>query len=141
MYFKRGELVDKIVIGADGNAIGTVTDILISLQGTVGLAVKTKNGEEIVVDAGDILTVGEYVLCKLNLTQAVEKHRRAKELSTTPQIPAAPPSPLPAAPATPPAPPQYVGPQPQAKGPTCPACGHVNPIGARFCERCGTRLA
>ncbi len=130
MFIKREELIDKTVIGIDGNVIGKVSDIMISLQGKVGLAVKTKDGDEIVVEASDISAAGEYILCRLTLVQAKDKYMRTKMAPTAWQH-----SP------TQPAPPQQTGPIQASIGPSCPSCGHVNPPGARFCERCGTRLA
>ncbi len=130
MFIKREELIDKTVIGIDGNAIGKVSDIMISLQGKVGLAVKTKDGDEIVVEASDISAAGEYILCRLTLAQARDKYMRAKMAPSALQQ--SPTQPVPTQPVP--------GMQAQV-GPTCPSCGHVNPPGARFCERCGTRLA
>ena len=127
MYIKRNELVEKVVVGSDGNTIGKVSDIVVSLPGKIGLVVKTKEGEDIIIEASDVQAVGEYVLCRLTGPQAREKHLRG---SAPPAPPAPGAAPLPP-PTTPYAPPT---------GPVCPSCGHVNPPGARFCERCGTKL-
>lgn len=67
-------------------------------------------------------------------------------VTTQRQAPAAAPSPIPApasaAPAAPVGGPVAPAPAPAADGgPTCPRCGRINKVGARFCALCGSPLA
>jgi sporulation protein YlmC with PRC-barrel domain len=115
-YIKREDVVGKKVITPEGNLYGTVRDLAFSLKGDIGLVLAAKDQTEVTIPIRQISAFGEYLL-----------------LASTPPPPA-PPAPAPA-------------PQPATKaksqgGPrVCPSCGNPVSEGAKFCGKCGQKLA
>ncbi|WP_157255225.1 zinc ribbon domain-containing protein [Palaeococcus ferrophilus] len=64
-FFKREEVVGKLVITPRAEVIGKVTDIAIGLDGRVGLNVRTKSGEEIIVTLDEVDAIEDVILLKL----------------------------------------------------------------------------
>ncbi|MDV3244727.1 MAG: zinc-ribbon domain-containing protein [Nitrososphaerales archaeon] len=110
-YVKREDVTGKKVITPDGNSLGVVKDLAFSTDGSVGLVVSKKDDSETVVPIRQTTAIGEFIL-----------------LSTKPAEKASPsPGPQPA---------------PMSSSPTaCPSCGKPVKPGAKFCGKCGYKLA
>lgn len=120
-YMKREQLVGKSVVNGNGEIIGTVNDLVMAMDGKMGLHITRKTptadgSNEIIINAAEIQAMGDVVLLKPVSTMT------AKAPAVAP-MPA--PQPFPSA-------------APQTK--TCPRCGYVNGAGSRFCIKCGMTL-
>lgn len=113
-------MVDKTVIGPDGNTVGVVKDVAFSLDGKLGIVVDDGDGEERTLSVDEIQGVGEYVLLRPDGTAPPP----TVEAPTPPSATAA------AAPKEP----------ASAEGTSCASCGRVNKAGSRFCGGCGNPL-
>ncbi len=117
-YLKRDELVGKSVISGNGEMIGTVKDVVVSMDGKMGLNVSRKapapdGSIEVIVSAGEIQAMGDVILLKPATSNVVRSAQ----------------APMPQA---------FPTSAPQMKA--CPRCGYVNGAGSRFCIKCGLSL-
>ncbi len=63
-FISRDQVVGKIVIGPDGNEIGRVADIGLSLSGDALLIVEDDKGERKEISMRDVQAIGKYILLK-----------------------------------------------------------------------------
>jgi sporulation protein YlmC with PRC-barrel domain len=112
-YVRREDVVGKKAITPDGNTFGTVKDLAFSMKGDVGLVLSKADGSELTVPIQQASAIGEYILLSA--------------IPTTGQMPQQP-QPAPKA-------------APQAGLGTCPNCGSQMKQGAKFCGKCGHKLA
>ena len=110
-YVRREDVIGKKAITPEGNSFGEVKDIAFSLDGTVGLVISAPSGSDVIIPIKQASAIGEFVL-----------------LSSAEPIAAAP----------------SVQPRstPPAANPTnCPSCGNPLKPNAKFCGKCGHKLA
>lgn len=110
-YVRREDVTGKKAITPDGNSFGVVKDLAFSTDGSVGLVITRKDDSETVVPIRQTSAIGEFILLS------------AKPMEKAP----APPVPQPMA-----------APNPSS---TCPSCGKPVKPGAKFCGKCGYKLA
>ena len=104
-------MTGKKAITPDGNTFGTVKDIAFNIDGSVGLVITTPAGGEVILPIKQASAIGEFILLSSSA-----------------------PGPVPA--------PVQPRPVPQAAGPAvCPSCRNPIKPGAKFCGKCGYRLA
>ena len=154
---KKEDLIGKIVINANGNSLGKVVDIGISVTGMGVLKVETRDGRVQDIEMSEVQAIGEYILLKPSAAPRVPQPLGPQPSPGQP----APPPPYPSrqqgfslsrllglgrqqqTPPPPAAPPSYPpAPAPPASGPViCPHCRFTNPPGSRFCQNCGAQLS
>ena len=116
-YLKRDEIVGKSVVSNNASIVGTVADLVVSIDGKIGLRVAPKSGtsgEELIVGSDEIQAIGDVILLK-----PVPTERRTLVSSQTV------PPPFPSA---------------TSQGKTCGRCGYVNGATSKFCIKCGNSL-
>lgn len=116
-YLKRDEIVGKSVVSNNASIVGTVADLVVSMDGKIGLRVTPKSGtsgEEVIVGSDELQAIGDVILLKPKSTD------RSTVASSQPA-----PPPFPSA---------------TSQGKTCGRCGYVNGANSKFCIKCGNSL-
>ena len=112
-YFRKEELMGKLVYNQRGQKIGVVKDVGYSKDGRAALVLDGKNGETD-LSFELIQEIGEVILLKPEIGT-----RTPPQPSYTP-IPPPPAQPITA-----------------SRNKNCPKCGAENPPIAKFCRKCG----
>ena len=63
-YLKRDEIVGKSVVSNIASIVGTVADLVVSIDGKIGLRVAPKSGtsgEELIVGSDEIQAIGVVI--------------------------------------------------------------------------------
>jgi sporulation protein YlmC with PRC-barrel domain len=110
-YVKREEVVGKKAITPDGNIFGTVKDLAFSTKGGVGLVLSKKDESEVTVPIKQISAIGEFLLLSVPPPEVAVSESLAKPAPTS------------------------------AGSRVCPSCGNQVGARAKFCGKCGNRLA
>jgi sporulation protein YlmC with PRC-barrel domain len=112
-FYKREDLIGKLVVDQDARVLGEVEDLAITENSEVGISVKSEEGEEEMLKLDRIKKIGDVVL----LTSEKEADR-------------------------PKAKPSVLKPEPEEQEETnkCPSCGWGNLPGTNFCVKCGSKL-
>lgn len=116
-YLKRDEIVGKSVVSNNASIVGTVTDLVVSVDGKIGLRVAPKSGtsgEELIVGSDELQAIGDVILLKPKPTD---------RSTVVPSQPAPPPFP-----------------SVTSQGKTCVRCGYINGANSKFCIKCGNSL-
>jgi len=132
--FSLGSILKKQVVDSNGEIIGSVEDIIVTIGGEKPqalLSVRDEEGKETQVSFTDISAISEVVLLSRDVAKGTRVVKPAEvfaparpgEVAVTPPPP--PPPPPPTAPAT----------------KKCARCGFENRPDSKFCIKCGNRLA
>ena len=117
-FFKREELIGKLVIDQKAEILGKIEDIALTVDGKTGLLIQRDgNGDELIMLI-DIKRIGDVVLLR-------------DESDTEPSSIMVPDQ---DEPKMEPAPPEKV------EENVCPSCGHGNRETVKFCVKCGKSL-
>jgi sporulation protein YlmC with PRC-barrel domain len=123
-FYRREELVGKIVYDSKALRVGEVTDVGYSKEGHVALIVKADGGEEKVIPFTMVEEIGDIILLKSTKPFVEPKHGKP-----------------------------LVEPSPQQQKPeqvttiigegekVCPECGRRNIARAKFCVKCGYKFS
>lgn len=131
-YFRRDDFLGKDVIDSKAVRTGKVKDISFDTSGHIALAVETKDNAEKIVSLDRVAAVGDVILLKPEEPLREAIYQAPSAPSVTPPPPQQSPTPIP----------QSVTQRPDVLSEViCPACNTSNRSGARFCRRCGARIA
>jgi len=121
-------ILKKQVVDADGEIIGTVEDIIVTLGGKKPealLAIRDEEGKDRQISFTDVSAISEVVLLSQSILEGKEVVKPSESF--------APAKPMEVEVKTEPPPP------PATK--KCTNCGYENHPGSKFCIKCGTKLA
>ena len=63
-FLKREEIIGRPIITCDARIVGKVSDIAVSVDGKVGISVKSESGEESLIAFDEVSALGDVVLLK-----------------------------------------------------------------------------
>jgi len=63
-FFKREEVVGKLVITQEAKVLGKVADVAISLNGKIGLSIRDSSGKETIITLDKVSAIGDVILLK-----------------------------------------------------------------------------
>ena len=116
-YLKRDEIVGKSVVSNNASIVGTVADLVVSVDGKIGLRVAPKSGtieEELIVGSDELHAIGDVILLK---PKPIDRSTVVSSQPTPPPFPST-----------------------SSQGKTCGRCGYVNSAHSKFCIKCGNSL-
>ena len=117
-YYTREELKGKPVVNQEAIIVGEVEDLALTVDGKVGISVKSGEGDEFLLRPNDIKKIGDVILLKSeddekkSESTSSEKQRGLEEISVD---------------------------SPQKN--ICSSCGWENEPGTKFCVKCGSKLS
>lgn len=76
---KREEVIGKPIITCDARIIGKVSDFVVSVDGKVGISVKSESGEETVVAFDEVSALGDVILLKSPKAEAKQAMPASEE--------------------------------------------------------------
>ena len=119
-YYRRDELVRKDVYDVRARKVGSVVDVAFSKEGKTALVLK-KGSNELFVPFDAVQEIGDIILLNLETEEIEEKlpKEASTQLKTGLSVRA---------------------PETQVER-ICLKCRHGNAVTARFCVKCGTKLA
>lgn len=124
-------ILKKQVVDSNGEIVGSVTDIVVTIGGAKPealLSVTTEDGKKIQVSFTDVSAISEVVLLSKDILEGKEAVKPAAAFAPAkPKKPTVAPTPLP--------PPTV----PTTK--KCGKCGFDNRLDSKFCIKCGNKLA
>ena len=118
-FFKREELVGKLVINQQACIEGKIKDLALTEDGKMGLLVEREEDIDILINLEDIEKIRDVILLK--------PKGAVREASTLTEA-----TPQPAEPKK--------QPPKKTSGNICPSCGHENKTAVNFCVKCGEKL-
>ena len=118
-FFKRQELIGKMVVDQEAAVIGKIADLALGKDGKMGLLLKGETTEEVVIVLDDIKKIDDVVLLKSVFS--------AKTEESTPVPPL-------------PEPKKTRARTESQKEKLCPNCSGMNRPKAKFCVKCGQPL-
>jgi len=120
LFFRKQDVENKPVIDSSGKSIGTGLDIAFSLDGRLGLVVKTPKGSEIEIPMNRVIGVTDYIVLS---PEGPSSSQVVQVQHTEPLTPTQP----------------LVSSNTQQQ--TCSSCGMSLKPGAKFCTSCGFRTS
>lgn len=130
--FSLSSILKKQAIDANGEVIGSVEDIVVTVGGEKPealLSIRDGGGKEIQVSFTDISAISEVVLLSKDVAKGAKAVKPAKAFAPTKPKKVAKSPPPPPPPSTP----------PTTK--KCTKCGFENKLDSKFCIKCGNKLA
>lgn len=118
-FFKREELVGKLVIDQEACIEGKIKDLALTENGKMGLLIEREEDVDMLIDLENIQKISDVVLLK--------PERAAGERPIRVEAPPPPAEPEPEPPK-----------EPVAN--VCQSCGHENRPNSTFCVKCGKPL-
>lgn len=128
MFVKQTDIVGKVVVGPDGNSVGTVKELTFTLKGEIGFLVSKPGTTDFALAMSSCLAIGEFILIgapAVPPTPTTASSVRVEAVTVPWSVAPGP------APATARAPPSA----------GCAKCGKGLKPGARFCAGCGAKVA
>jgi sporulation protein YlmC with PRC-barrel domain len=128
--FSLNSILKKQVIDANGEVIGSVEDIIVTVGGDKPealLSMRDGEGKETQVSFTDISAISEVVLLSKDIAKGTKAMKPAKAFAPT----------KPKKGATVPPPPPSTSPATKK----CSQCGFENRADSKFCIKCGNKLA
>jgi sporulation protein YlmC with PRC-barrel domain len=113
-FYKRKDLIGKMVVDQNATIVGKVEDLAITENGEVGISVKSEESEEKMLKLDEIKKIGDVIL----LTSG--KGTEGNQLKTNIPQPEQ---------------------EEEEKTSKCPSCEWDNLPGTKFCVKCGSKLA
>jgi len=130
--FSLSSILKKQTIDSNGEVIGSVEDVIVTIGGEKPealLSIRDEEGKETQVSFTDISAISEVILLGKDVAKGTSVVKPAEAFAPTKpkKVPTAPPSPPP-----PSAPPTVK---------KCTNCGFENRSDSKFCIKCGNKLA
>jgi sporulation protein YlmC with PRC-barrel domain len=112
-FYKREDLIGKLVVDQEARVLGEVEDLAITENSEVGISIKSEEDEETMLKLDRIKKIGDVILLT---SEKDDKKPQAKPTMPKPE------------------------PKEEEETNKCPSCGWDNLPGTNFCVKCGSKL-